>query len=55
MKIYKGDTTIECSTEEFLKIKDDLFDIEEDVFDNKLSLYLAFNRMLMEKARKSEL
>lgn len=29
MKIYKGDMTIECSTEEFVKIKDDLLDIEE--------------------------
>lgn len=30
MKIYKGDMTIECSAEEFVKIKDDLLDIEEE-------------------------
>lgn len=30
MKIYIGDVTIECLAEEFLKIKDDLLDIEEE-------------------------
>lgn len=30
MKIYKDDMTIECSAEEFLKIKDDLLDIETE-------------------------
>lgn len=30
MKIYKGDMTIECSAEEFSKIKDALLDIEEE-------------------------
>ena len=30
MKIYKGDMTIECSAEEFVKIKDDLLDAEEE-------------------------
>ena len=30
MKIYKGDVTIECSAEEFIKIKDDLLDAEEE-------------------------
>ena len=30
MKIYKDDMTIECSAEEFLKIKDDLLDAEEE-------------------------
>lgn len=31
MKIYKGDMTIECSAEEFSKIKDVLLDAEETV------------------------
>lgn len=35
MKIYKGDTTIECSAEEFLKIKDGLLFIEE-IYDFSL-------------------
>lgn len=30
MKIYKGDVTIECSADEFLEIKDDLLDAEEE-------------------------
>lgn len=30
MKIYRDDMTIECSAEEFLKIKDDLLDIETE-------------------------
>lgn len=30
MKICKGDMTIECSAEEFSKIKDDLLDAEEE-------------------------
>lgn len=30
MKIYKGDMTIECSAEEFSKIKDALLDAEEE-------------------------
>ena len=30
MKIYKDDMTIECSTNEFLEIKDYLLDAEEE-------------------------
>lgn len=38
MKIYKGDMTIECSAEEFVKIKDDLLDAEaeEKTFNGKI-------------------
>ena len=40
MKIYKGDMTIECSAEEFVKIKDDLLDIEEEkAFEGKNPLF----------------
>ena len=40
MKIYKGDMTIECSAEEFLEIKDDLLDIEEEkAFEGKNPLF----------------
>lgn len=40
MKIYKGDVTIECSAEEFVKIKDDLLDIEEEkAFEGKNPLF----------------
>lgn len=40
MKIYKGDVTIECSAEEFAKIKDDLLDIEEEkAFEGKNPLF----------------
>lgn len=45
MKIYKGDMTIECSTEEFVKIKDDLLDIEEEKpFEGKNPLFDDFNK-----------
>lgn len=44
MKIYKGDMTIECSADEFLKIKDDLLDIEEEkTFEGKNPLFDDFN------------
>lgn len=47
MKIYKGDTTIECSAEEFLKIKDDLLDIEEEKpFEGKNPLFNDFNSII---------
>lgn len=40
MKIYKGDVTIECSADEFLEIKDDLLDIEEEkAFEGKNPLF----------------
>lgn len=40
MKIYKGDLVIECSAEEFVKIKDDLLDIEEEkAFEGKNPLF----------------
>ena len=40
MKIYKDDMTIECSTNEFLEIKDDLLDIEEEkAFEGKNPLF----------------
>lgn len=40
MKIYKGDMTIECSADEFLEIKDDLLDIEEEkAFEGKNPLF----------------
>lgn len=45
MKIYKGDMTIECSTEEFVKIKDDLLDIEE-TFEDKVPLFDDFNKII---------
>lgn len=44
MKIYKGDMTIECSAEEFVKIKDDLLDAEkEKTFEGKNPLFDDFN------------
>lgn len=58
MKIYKGDMTIECSAEEFVKIKDVLLDIEEEnsvklevplqvpLFDNFEGDIRYFNRMI---------
>lgn len=47
MKIYKGDMTIECSAEEFLKIKDDLLDIEEEkTFEGKNPLFDDFNSII---------
>lgn len=40
MKIYKGDMTIECSADEFLEIKDDLLDIEDEkAFEGKNPLF----------------
>ena len=40
MKICKGDMIIECSVEEFVKIKDDLLDIEEEkAFEGKNPLF----------------
>lgn len=40
MKIYKGDVTIECSADEFLEIKDDLLDIEEEkAFEGNAPLF----------------
>lgn len=47
MKIYKGDMTIECSAEEFLKIKDDLLDIvEEKTFEGKIPLFDDFDSII---------
>ena len=46
MKIYKGDVTIECSAEEFVKIKDDLLDIEEKPFEGKNPLFDDFNNII---------
>lgn len=47
MKIYKGDMTIECSAEEFSKIKDDLLDIEEEkTFESKSQLFDDFNSII---------
>lgn len=47
MKIYKGDMTIECSVEEFSKIKDDLLDIEEEkTFESKSQLFDDFNSII---------
>lgn len=47
MKIYKGDVTIECSAEEFVKIKDDLLDIEEEKpFEDKVPLFDDFNKII---------
>lgn len=47
MKIYKGDMTIECSAEEFVKIKDDLLDIEEEKpFEDKVPLFDDFNKII---------
>ena len=47
MKIHKGDMTIECSAEEFLKIKDDLLDVEEEkTFESKSQLFDDFNSII---------
>lgn len=47
MKIYKGDMTIECSAEEFSKIKDDLLDIEEEKsFEGESQLFDDFNSII---------
>lgn len=47
MKIYKGDMTIECSADEFLKIKDGLLDIEEEkTFEGKNPLFDDFNSII---------
>ncbi|WP_455492767.1 hypothetical protein [Eubacterium sp.] len=47
MKIYKGDMTIECSAEEFSKIKDDLLDIEEEkTFEGENPLFDDFNSII---------
>ena len=47
MKIYKGDVTIECSAEEFVKIKDDLPDIEEEKpFEGKNPLFDDFDNII---------
>ena len=47
MKIYKGDVTIECSADEFLEIKDDLLDIEEEkTFEDKVQLFDDFNSII---------
>ena len=60
MKIYKGDMTIECSAEEFLKIKDDLLDAEEEkvyedevpIFDDFKSSIDDFNRFINKSCPK---
>lgn len=45
MKIYKGDMTIECSADEFLKIKDGSLFIKE-IFDFSLvDDFNEFNRL----------
>lgn len=46
MKIYKGDMTIECSAEEFLKIKDDLLDVEEETFKCEIPLLGDFDSII---------
>lgn len=47
MKIYKDNVTIECSAEEFVKIKDDLLDIEEEkTFEGKNPLFDDFNSII---------
>lgn len=47
MKIYKGDMTIECSAEEFSKIKDALLDIEEEkTFEGESQLFNDFNSII---------
>lgn len=47
MKIYKGDMTIECSAEEFSKIKDDLLDVEEEkTFEDESPLFDDFNSIV---------
>lgn len=47
MKIYKDNVTIECSAEEFVKIKDDLLDAEEEkTFEGKNPLFDDFNSII---------
>ena len=47
MKIYIGDVTIECSAEEFVKIKDDLLDIEEEKrYEGKNPLFDNFDSII---------
>ena len=46
MKIYKDDMTIECSTNEFLEIKDYLPDIEEKAFEDKVQLFDDFDNII---------
>ena len=47
MKINKGDVTIECSADEFLEIKDDLFDIEEEkTYEDKVPLFDDFDNII---------
>ena len=46
MKIYKDDMTIECSTNEFLEIKDYLPDIEEKPFEGKNPLFDNFDSII---------
>ena len=47
MKIYKGDVTIECSAEEFVKIKDDLLDAEEEkTYEDKVPLFDDFDNII---------
>lgn len=47
MKIYKGDMTIECSAEEFSKIKDDLLDVEEEkTFNCEIPLLGDFDSII---------
>ena len=46
MKIYKDDMTIECSTNEFLEIKDYLPDIEEKAFEGKNPLFDDFDNII---------
>ena len=47
MKIYKGDVTIECSADEFLEIKDDLLDIEEEkTYEGKNPLFDDFDKII---------
>ena len=47
MKIYKDDMTIECSTNEFLEIKDYLPDIEEEkAFEGKNPLFDDFDNII---------
>lgn len=46
MKIYKGDMTIECSAEEFSKIKDDLLDAEEETVKCEIPLFGDFDSII---------
>lgn len=46
MKIYKGDMTIECSAEEFSKIKDDLLDAEEEKVKCEIPLFGDFDSII---------